>query len=224
MSTVSAPNLPQDLPGSAVAGAGRRERPSVMRRILSRPRESLTLGAALLRGYFYKAYLPLRGQRFRAGRRLLVFGRLIVRGPGRVEFGDRVSVYLTVTPFTHAHDAVIRVGDNTRLSGTRLGCARGITIGADGIIAECRIMDTDFHSVSARRHDPASPVRTEAVEIADNVWIGTDSVIMPGARIGRDSVVSVLTVCATQYPDAVIIAGNPGRAVGKVPDARTAAA
>ncbi len=204
--------------GGAHAVPVKTQRQSVMSRVVGHPRESLALAIALLRGHFYKLYFPLRGQRFRAGRRFLAFGKLVVRGPGRVEFGDCVSVYMTVTPFTHAADATIRIGDHTRLSGTRFGCARAITIGTRGIIAECRIMDTDFHSVSARRHDPSSPIRTAPVSIGDNVWIGTDSIVLPGASVGRDSVVSVLTVCSGQYAEGMIVAGNPGRAVGRVPD------
>jgi acetyltransferase-like isoleucine patch superfamily enzyme len=192
---------------------------ALLRQILAHPGEAFGLGLALAKGYFYKVYLPLTGRRFTAGRHFLVFGSLEVRGPGRVAFGENVSIHQKVTPYTYSPGAVITVGDHTRLSGTRFGCAQRISIGRNGIIANCRIMDTDFHSLHPNRRDPEAPVRTLPVEVGENVWISTDSILLPGTRIHENSVVSVLTVCGTTYPANSVIAGNPARAVGRIPGA-----
>jgi acetyltransferase-like isoleucine patch superfamily enzyme len=171
---------------------------------------------ALVRGHFYKIFLPLIGRRFEAGRNLRVFGRLVVRGPGRVVFGDDVTVRNRVTPFTHHPDAVITVGDSTRLVGTRFGCAQRITIGRGGRLANCHILDTDFHPTSIHDRDDPKGIRTAAVEIGNNVWVGDDNVILPGTSIGDNCVTSVMTVCSGKYPPNVVIAGNPGRAARKL--------
>ena len=195
---------------------------SNLARALRNPGQAVRYAAAVGKGRFYKWYLPLTGRRFTAGRNFRVYGSLVVKGPGRVEFGDDVSVFLRVTPFTHHPDALITVGDDTRLSGTRFGCALRIAIGKLGLLANCRIMDTDFHPTGIHnRRDPTAPVRKEPVTIGDNVWIGDDCVILPGTSIGDNCITSVMTVCAGSYPANSVIAGNPGRAVRKVPGAES---
>jgi len=190
---------------------------SLWNRGLRQPGAAIGFLAAYARGTWCRLYFALRGRRFRAGRRLLIHGRLSVRGPGTVIFGDNVRVYGRVTPWTYSPDAVIRVGRDTSLAGTRFGCRKSISIGAECILAEARILDTDFHSVQANRHDPDAPVREAPVDIEDNVWIGPETGILPGTLIGRDSVVSFGAVCAGRFPQGVVLIGNPARVAGKIP-------
>ncbi len=197
---------------------------ATLARALREPGTAIRYALAVARGRFLQWYLPLTGRRFTAGRNFRVYGRLVVKGPGRVEFGDDVSVFLRVTPFTHHPDALITVGDDTRLSGTRFGSALRISVGRDGLLANCRIMDTDFHPTGLHnRRDPNAPVRKAPVVIGDNVWIGDDCVVLPGTTIGDNCITSVLTVCSGVYAANSVIAGNPGRAVRKVPGAEDAA-
>ncbi|HEU4565863.1 MAG TPA: acyltransferase [Gemmatimonadaceae bacterium] len=196
---------------------------TILRRAAREPGAALSYAFARLRGEWYRIWLPLRGRRFTAGRGLQVRGRLDVRGPGRVVLGDRVQVWGTVTPWTYRRDSVIEIGTNTRLGGTRLGCVASITIGRDCILADCRLMDSDFHSVHANRHDDDAPIRVAPIVIEDNVWIAATAGIMPGTTIGRNSVVSFGSVCSGRFPSDVIILGNPARVAGKVPGAEPAA-
>jgi acetyltransferase-like isoleucine patch superfamily enzyme/acyl carrier protein len=192
---------------------------SVLVRGLRHPKATLGFLLAYARGSWYRLSLAMLRRRFYAGRGFLVYGRLSVRGPGTVIFGDNVAIYGRVTPWTYADDAVIRVGNHSSLEGTRFGCKSSIAVGSDCILAEARIADWDFHSVHANRHDPAAPIRVAPVQIEDNVWIGADTGIMPGTVIGRDSVVSFGAVCAGRYPQGVVLAGNPARVAAKIPAA-----
>ena len=188
-----------------------------MLRAIRQPRSAIEAVLAIARGHFYKRWYPLRGIRFTAGRGLRVSGRLKVRGPGVVQFGDNVHVGMTVTPFTYTADARIEVGSGVFLNGTRFGCVQHIRVGDQCIVAECRIMDTNFHSLHANRHDPDAPVRQASVELEDNVWVAVDAALLPGTRIGRDSVVAIGAICKGAYPAGVIISGNPAQVVGAVP-------
>jgi maltose O-acetyltransferase len=174
---------------------------------------------ALARGQWLKWWLPLRGVRFESGKNLRVFGRLRVRGPGRVIFGDNVRIDMTVSPWTHDPGAVIRVGDGTFLNGTRFGCARLIEVGARSILADARIMDTDFHSIHRERHEDGAPVRVAPVRLEANVWVSAQAGILPGTTIGQNSVVGFGAVCAGEYPADSIIAGNPARPIRRIPEA-----
>jgi acetyltransferase-like isoleucine patch superfamily enzyme len=66
-------------------------------------------------------------------------------------------------------------------------------------------------------------VRVLPVNIGANVWIGQNAGILPGTRIGDNSVVSFGAVCAREYPPNVIIAGNPAKVAGRIPGAREGA-
>ncbi len=192
-------------------------------RALRHPGAAFAAVLALAKGHWYKRWYPLRGIRFTAGRRFRVTGRLVVRGPGTVRFGDDVHVGMTVTPYTYEPDAVIEVGSQVFLNGTRFGCVRSISIGSRSIMAECRIMDTNFHSLHANRHDPSAPVKVAPVVVGENVWVAVDAALLPGTEIGADSVVGIASVCRGVYPAGSIIAGNPAQVVGLVPGAAASA-
>jgi acetyltransferase-like isoleucine patch superfamily enzyme len=180
-------------------------------RALRHPFDALKTLKAIARGQFCRRWYPLRGIRFSAGKNLRVYGRLSIRGPGRVEFGDDVTVDMLVTPWTHAEGAVISVGHRCFLNGARMGAADRISIGDDCIVAETRIMDTDFHSVGANRHDPSAPVRVLPVIVERNVWIAASAGLLPGTQIGENSVVGFGSVCTGHFPANSLIAGNPAR-------------
>jgi len=168
---------------------------------------------AIIKGWWCRCFYRLRGVRFHAGRNLRVDGRLIIRGPGTVIFGDNVRVGMTVTPWTYAADAVISVGSDSFLNGTGFGCQRAIRIGARAIVGRASIMDTDFHSVEIDRHRADAPVRVAAVILEDNVWVGAQAGLLPGTSIGRNSVVGFGAICTGHFPANVIIAGNPAKVV-----------
>lgn len=187
------------------------------------PRRGFSTLLVLARGWRYKIWYRLRGTRFTAGQNFRVSGRLRVRGPGRVVIGDNVQIDGLVTPWTYSADAVISIGSGSYVNGTRFGCQQEITVGPGAILAEARIMDTNFHSIYANRHDVDAPVRVTPVLLAENVWIAAEAGILPGTTIGANSVVGFGAVCAGDYPANSIIAGNPARTIRPIPNEEDAA-
>lgn len=57
------------------------------------------------------------------------------------------------------------------------------------------------------------------VSIGDNVWIGGNTVILPGVRIGSNTVIGAGSVVTKDIPDWVIAAGNPCKVIRKITDA-----
>ena len=55
-----------------------------------------------------------------------------------------------------------------------------------------------------------------SVTIGDNVWIGGNSVIVPGVHIGSNTVIGAGSVVTKDVPDWVIAAGNPCRVIRKI--------
>jgi acetyltransferase-like isoleucine patch superfamily enzyme len=192
----------------------------VLHRGFQEPLKIGRVALAILRGHLTIASCRIRGVRLTAGPGLRVYGRLVVRGPGLVILGTSVVIDRTVTPWTYSSDAVIKIGDGCYLNGTRFGCKASISVGADSILSDASITDTDFHSTHINRRSLAAPIRTLPVSIGENVWIAAAAGILPGSVIGRNSVVGFGAVCTGTYPADVILAGNPARVVNMVPGTR----
>ena len=190
-------------------------------RALREPGRAVTYGLALAKGYWYRVILRILGRRFRAGTRFRVFGRLSVRGPGEVVFGDNVATWGRVNAWTYSADARLVAGDNVMMSGTRFACAREIRIGKDSILADASITDTDFHSTRVDRRSPSAPIRVAPIEIGDNVWVAAGAILLPGTAIGENSVVGAAAVCMRSYPANKVILGNPAKVVMPVPSIGT---
>ena len=54
------------------------------------------------------------------------------------------------------------------------------------------------------------------VTIGDNVWLGGNTVIVPGVHIGSNTVIGAGSVVTKDIPDWVIAAGNPCRVIRKI--------
>jgi acetyltransferase-like isoleucine patch superfamily enzyme len=184
------------------------------------PVQTVKTALAVLRGRAFPFWCRLRGVRFQAGRNFRIYGRLDVDGPGLVTVGDDVMVIEHTRIRTHSREARISIGDRTLLGQTRFGGVREIVVGADCQLGEAYIMDTDFHSTRAdRRTSAQAPIRVAPVRIGDNVWVGHYCGVLAGTRIGANSVVSFGAVCMREYPDNVILVGNPAKVAAPVPSA-----
>lgn len=79
--------------------------------------------------------------------------------------------------------------------------------------------DVKIWSVNHRFEDPDRPwllqgwERKEVV-IEDDVWLGANVFVMPGATIGRGAIVSACTVVNRSIPPYAVVGGNPGRIIG----------
>jgi acetyltransferase-like isoleucine patch superfamily enzyme len=189
---------------------------TLLARARREPGVAVREGRAIIRGWWYRVWCRILRRRFKAGRNLRIDGRLVVRGPGAVVLGDNVRIGMTVTPWTYAADAVITIGNDSFVNGTSFACAREVRIGCRAILGRSSIMDTDFHSVRIDRHDRSAPIRVAPVILEDNVWIGAQAGILPGTRIGANSIVGFGAVCAGVFPSNVVIAGNPAKVIKRL--------
>lgn len=187
------------------------------------PGAHLRWRAGWLRGWAYRPYWRLRaamgGTRLVIGARFSLQGRLRVSGPGTVIFGDDVIVDALCTPFTHSRQAVIRIGSRSFVNGTRLGCSQLIQIGSDCILADARIMDTDFHAVHRARNLPGMTPLEAPVRIGNNVWIAAGAAVLKGVEIGDDCVIAFGSVVTHSVSAGRIAGGNPARDLAAVPEA-----
>lgn len=89
----------------------------------------------------------------------------------------------------------------------------GITIGNGVFIGpKCNLI-TINHDV-----DPGNRSATygRPIVIEDNVWIGINSTVLPGVKVGYGSIVGAQSVVTRDVPPMTIVAGNPARIIRKI--------
>jgi acetyltransferase-like isoleucine patch superfamily enzyme len=153
----------------------------------------------------------------RLGPGLLGNGRLRISGPGRVEFDPDVNAWshaelnrlITTRP-----GAVIHIGRHARLNGCTIIAAERVDVGADCVLGSCEVRDHLPYSESPV--DRRRPGKPQPVVIEDNVWIGGQVSVLPGVRIGRDTVVGIHAVVFGDMPPGVIVGGNPARVLRRL--------
>jgi acetyltransferase-like isoleucine patch superfamily enzyme len=82
------------------------------------------------------------------------------------------------------------------------------------------LIETHDHSISRQSKSKWS-ITTASLEIADDAWLGANSVVLKSVRrIGRGAVVAAGAVVTHDVEDWAIIAGVPARRIGSVDEAR----
>ncbi len=56
------------------------------------------------------------------------------------------------------------------------------------------------------------------IEIGNNVFVGIDTVILPGVKIGDNVIIGAGTIVTKSIPSGVVVAGNPARILGSFAD------
>lgn len=113
-------------------------------------------------------------------------------------------------------DASIIIGNNVGMSSTVLWCHKKIVIGNNVKIGgNCILIDTDAHDINyvnrrrpATDRDAASPIIIE-----DDVFIGTNCIILKGVTIGAHSIIAAGSVVTKSIPADCIAGGNPARVI-----------
>ena len=192
-----------------------------LRKARENPRRAFMFMLYRSRGHYYKLKFRLLNRNVKIGRNFYVRGSLRIKGPGRVRIGNNVEIdrgNFPVTPYTNNSDAEILVGDGAKLRAVRFSCCQRIEIGDGSMLAECRILDTDFHSINPYRRNDPTAIKESPVKIGKNVWIGTDCFIMRGVTVGDNATIAAGSVVysQTQVPAFSVFGGNPATLIKKL--------
>lgn len=172
------------------------------------PIKTYNVVKAITKGFIYKTWYQHILRKATFGKNFKVFEKMSINGPGKVHFGDNVRLGMVVTPWTEHPDAIITIGDRTFLNGTRFSCVEKITVGDDCVLADCRLLDSDFHGTDPAHRDQ---FKSSPIEIGNNVWITLQSVILKGVKIGNGSTVTANSVVIRSVPPNTIVGGNPSK-------------
>ncbi|WP_278887873.1 acyltransferase [Leyella stercorea] len=110
---------------------------------------------------------------------------------------------------TLTKNARIYIGANCGFSGVSIGAFDSIRIGENCLFgANVVVTDSDWHCLIPEQRFTGK-VKTAAVNIGNNVFIGANALILKGSVIGDNSVIGAGSVVSGTIPSDVIAAGNP---------------
>ena len=129
-----------------------------------------------------------------------------------------IGNYSVVESFACINNAVgdVEIGDYTRIGlhntiigpvkiGSHVNLAQGITVTA---------LNHNFSDAGKRIDEQG--VSTNPVTIEDDVWIGTNAVILPGITIGTHSVIAAGAVVTKDVPPHSLVAGVPAKVIKQI--------
>lgn len=124
--------------------------------------------------------------------------------PDRIEFvGKRFSIGKNVFIGLYSHLS------SGRTSGR-------LSIGDNTLIGHlCSIVGVNHKFKKKNQLIKDQGIEEEETIIGKDVWIGANSVILPGVKIGKGAVVGAGSVITKNIPEFEVWAGNPGRKIGK---------
>lgn len=129
--------------------------------------------------------------------------------------GNKVdSSFMCFRPFYTDFGKNITIGKNVFFN---TGCSfqdrGGISIGNGSMIGMNVTIATLNHGLSLETRNIAYP---SPVKLGENVWIGSNSTILPGVTIGDNSVVAAGAVVTKDVPENTVVAGVPAKVVKKI--------
>ncbi|WRP06320.1 acyltransferase [Rossellomorea aquimaris] len=130
-----------------------------------------------------------------------------------IDIGKNARLILNKRVRAHSHtklrvrnSAELIVGENTAFNyGCIITSHHKIKIGKNSIFGPNVLVydhDHDFRTAGGVKENK---YRTSPVEIGDNVWIGANTVILRGTKIGNNCVIGSGSIVKGEYPDNVII-------------------
>jgi acetyltransferase-like isoleucine patch superfamily enzyme len=189
-------------------------------------------------GYFLRKILY--GGMFRKAGRGVIYGRgLVLRHPGKISIGERVSIDDDVLlDASGAGEKGITLGDGVIVSRscviqgktgpvfigdrTDIGCncifssVSGIEIGKATLIAgHCYIGGGRYRSDRLDIPMMDQGVYSEGpVIFGEDVWLGAGVVVLDGIRIGKGSIIGAGAVVTRGIPEYSLAVGAPARVIG----------
>lgn len=154
------------------------------------------------------------------------FQPVVLRGEGKIEFGENVKIGVINSPNFYNGYAYIEARkkqskiifkNNININNCfSVTAEKSIEIGNHVLIGNnCKILDSNFHDLHPQRRHDSDP-NPESVVIKDNVFIGDNVTILKGVVVEENTVIGSGSVVTKSFKGNLIIAGVPAEIIGEI--------
>jgi acetyltransferase-like isoleucine patch superfamily enzyme len=128
-----------------------------------------------------------------------------------VKIAKRCSIY-------GGPDNILEIGENSYIGMNTIlnGFSAKLIIGSRVSIAQNVNMMTDSGPNTSVEMQKYFPIEKKPINIGNDCWIGTGSIIMPGVTLGKMCVVAANSYVNQSFPEYSIIGGNPAKLIRKI--------
>ena len=144
-----------------------------------------------------------------------------------IEIGE--NTFVRGELIVYDYGGIIKIGNDCFVGqGSRIWSSSKITIGNRVLISHnVNIHDNNSHPLNAiERHKHYKHIMSKGLNlqislnekdivIDDDVWIGFNSTILKGVKIGRGAIIGSNTVVTMDVPEYSVLVGNPGKILNK---------
>jgi len=124
---------------------------------------------------------------------ILKYKVIILRILG-AKIGKGCYIYTSLRNFDKIYTDMIEIGNNVTIT--------------KGVILLCHDMAKDY--IHKKKHNNEFVGK---INIGDNCFIGTNSIILPNVKIGNNVIVGAGSVVSKNIQDNVVVAGNPAEII-----------
>lgn len=154
------------------------------------------------------------GRRFLKASNFTICEGCVITAPGRIDVGEKTIISRNCCLFAH-NDGSIKLGDEVAINiGAILGASEmgEIVLGNNVLVGFNVVMRTSNHSC-IKRDTPIKKQghKTGKITIEDDVWIGSNAVILPNVTIGKGAIIGAGAIVNKSIPSYALAGGVPAK-------------
>jgi len=130
--------------------------------------------------------------------------------------GYHAGMPFSTTLLLDTENACLQIEHGVKINGAYIHAQKEIVIGKNSVIASgVNIIDSNGHQTISHNRTLERD-KPRSIFIGENVWIGLNSIILKGTKIGNNSIIGAGSVVQGIFPENVIIKGNPAVVVKEI--------
>lgn len=136
----------------------------------------------------------------------------VIYYPQKIEIGDNVTIGNYVTLYNESKVIGIKIGNNTHIGDhSYLSGVGGLEIGENVAISSGVRIYSHSNDYKNSNKPISEQVKKDKIIIGNNILIGANVAILPGVKIGNNSVVGAGAVVTKNVPKNTIVIGVPAK-------------